>query len=91
MSRDWKSVRNLETVNEIRAYLREVYGIRLSRSTVYEYAKENAFVPLPLHPASRPKRGKGTRGLIAIVVIDEWVEARFHLRELAATPTASRR
>jgi hypothetical protein len=82
MSRDWSGVTALSTVKEVRQYLAERHGVRLSIRTIYRYAAAS-FVPLPIHPESRPDAGAGTRGLIAVVVIDEWVEARFHLRRPA--------
>lgn len=78
MSRDWSKVRYLETVGEVQAYLREVYGVRVSRRTLYNWGGDD-FLPLPLNPPSRPKRGPGTRGLIPVVVIADWVAVRFHL------------
>jgi len=87
MSRDWTGVRVLETVNEVRFYLAAVHGIRVSRRTLYNYAADE-FVPLPLHPPSRPDNGAGTRGLIETVAIDEWVAARFHLRRPATAAAA---
>lgn len=85
MSRDWSAVRVLSTMKEVRSYLAERYQIRLSRSTLYEYASDE-FLPLPLHPPGRADAGKGTRGIIETEVIDGWVAARFHLR--AASPPA---
>jgi len=83
VSRDWSAVRTLWTVKEVRQYLAEVHGVRVSVRTIYTYAQAE-FVPLPLHPAGRPDNGPGTRGVIEAVAIDEWVAARFHLRAPAS-------
>lgn len=94
MSRDWSKAQVLQTVKEVQAYLRERYGIRLSRRTIYRYATQPLeFVPLTLHPPGRPPKGPGTRGVIPVSDIDAWVAARFHVAPRAPVrePTNAKR
>ena len=94
MSRDWSNAQVLQTVKEVQAYLRERYGIRLSRRTIYRYATQPLeFVPLTLHPPGRPPKGPGTRGVIPVADIDAWVAARFHVapRPTPPAPPSARR
>jgi len=86
----WDGVAALQTVKEMQAYLRDKHGIRLSRATIYRYATEPLemqFIPFPLHPEGRPGRGKGTRGVVGIETVDDWVAARFHVRATPAPAT----
>ncbi len=88
MSRNWSEAKVLQTVKEVQAYLRDVHGLKLSRATVYRYATGPVeFILLPLHPGGRPNKGKGTRGVIPVEDLDDWVAARFHLRK---TPPAAK-